>query len=253
MFEPNVQKLLSQLKPTDLVLDVGGWACPFNRADWILDAEPYETRGYYRTFGGKPFQGGNKEWFSKETWVRRDICAKEPFPFTDKFFDFAICSHTLEDIRDPLWVCSELIRVAKKGYIEIPSREWETCRGLESRCTAGSCHHRWLIDIDADKIKFLMKYHMIHSHWRFSLPPSHARGLPQERAVQWLWWENRFDFEETTIHGLGSQLAELERFVSKVRPYAPWRLALDRQFREVSRLSSRIANKLRRMWSSSNA
>ena len=51
MLEPNVQKLLSELQPTDQVLDVGGWACPFNRAQWILDAQPFETRGFYRTFG----------------------------------------------------------------------------------------------------------------------------------------------------------------------------------------------------------
>jgi hypothetical protein len=31
-----------------------------------------------------------------------------------------ICSHTLEDIRDPLWVCSEMIRIGKAGYIELP-------------------------------------------------------------------------------------------------------------------------------------
>ena len=40
----------------------------------------------------------------------------------DGFFDFAICSHTLEDVCDPVWVCEELARVAKAGYIEVPSR-----------------------------------------------------------------------------------------------------------------------------------
>src|SRR4249919_1005892 len=67
MLEPNVQRLLGELQTADQVLDVGGWACPFNRAQWILDAEPFETRGYYRTFGGRPFQGGDTEWFSKNT------------------------------------------------------------------------------------------------------------------------------------------------------------------------------------------
>lgn len=77
MFEPNVDALLARLQPDDLVLDVGGWACPFNRAQWILDAQPYETRGFYRTFGGPPFQGGEREWFCRETWVQRDICARD--------------------------------------------------------------------------------------------------------------------------------------------------------------------------------
>src|SRR6187399_2180490 len=81
---PNVEKVLKSLKPSDLVLDVGGWACPFNRAQWVLDAEPYETRGFYRTFGGASSQGGDREWFTEDTWVRHDICARQPWPFADK-------------------------------------------------------------------------------------------------------------------------------------------------------------------------
>ena len=42
MYPPNDRKILGLLKPTDVVLDIGGWACPFNRADYVLDAEPYE-------------------------------------------------------------------------------------------------------------------------------------------------------------------------------------------------------------------
>ena len=79
--------------------------------------------------------------FTKDSWIVRDICAKEPFPFRDKELDFVVCSHTLEDIRDPLWVCSEIIRIGKAGYIEVPSRLWETCRGMEPGI-AGLSHHR---------------------------------------------------------------------------------------------------------------
>ena len=235
MFAPNVDLLLGRLSPSDLVIDVGGWACPFNRAQWVLDAEPFETRGYYATFGGPQSQGGGEEWFTRDTWVRRDICGREPWPFADKQFDFAICSHTLEDIRDPLWVCSELIRVAKRGYIEVPSREWESCRGIErpGQAPPPCSDHRWLITIKDDDVLFLPKYHLIHSHWRFSLPAGHARQMPPERAVQWLWWENSFRFSEATIHGTNNLEAELERFVCETRPYAAWRLAVDHRLRRA--------------------
>ncbi len=196
MLEPNVQKLLSELQPTDQVLDVGGWACPFNRAQWILDAQPFETRGFYRTFGGKPSQGGDKEWFTKDTWIQRDMCDRAPWPFSDKQFDFVVCSHTLEDVRDPLWVCTEMIRVGKRGYIEVPSRAYESCLGIERPNQAGLSHHRWLIDIRGDEISFLHKSHMIHSHWRFALPRAYGRALSRERSVQWLWWEGEFTFRE---------------------------------------------------------
>lgn len=245
MFELNVSKIIDRLTPEALVLDVGGWACPFNRAQWILDAEPYETRGYYRTFGGKAYQGCDKEWFSRDTWIQRDICEHKPWPFADKQFDFAICSHTLEDLRDPLWVCSELIRVAKRGYIEVPSREWETCRGVEHPRLAGLSHHRWLIDIDANSIRFLQKYHFIHSEWRYSFSKSHLSRLPQEKAVQWLWWDDDFQFEEITIHGLDNQKAELFNYVQKIQPYSVTSLYLSDCLQTIQSLLGKVVRKAR--------
>jgi hypothetical protein len=241
VFQPNVDRLVSELGPADSVLDVGGWACPFNRAQWILDAEPYETRGYYATFGGSPFQGPATEWFTKETWVQRDICDRTPWPFADKSFDVAICSHTLEDVRDPLWVCSELMRVARRGYIEVPSRVFESSLGLERPRQAGLSHHRWLIDIEGSRIRFLPKYHMIHADRRFHLPARHLRGLPREAAVQWMWWAGSFEFEEVTIHGLQAQESELERFARTHYPWPVWMIGVDRTVRQVSGFGHRVA------------
>jgi hypothetical protein len=246
MFASNVSRLVGELPAEALVLDVGAWASPFNRAQWILDAEPFETRGYYKTFGGLAFQGGEREWFSKKTWVERDICGREPWPFTDKQFDFVICSHTLEDIRDPLWVCAELIRVGKAGYIEVPSRVFESTRGVERPQTAGLSHHRWLIDIDGDEIRFLLKYHFIHSHWRYNLSNAYLRSLPPEAAVQWLWWNGDFRFSEVTIHGLANQERELERFVQATNPRSPLRLSVSDAWRSASSLPLRGLKRLTR-------
>lgn len=239
MYEPNVSEVLRRLAPTDLVLDVGGWACPFNRADWVIDAMPFESRGFYRTFGGPASQGGEREHFTAASWVQRDICDRDPWPFRDKQFDFAICSHTLEDIRDPLGVCRELMRVAKRGYIEVPSREWETCRGMEHPRLVGLSHHRWLIDIEGNRVRFTQKYHLIHSHWKFSLPRSHLRRVTGERAVQWLWWDDRFEVEEAMIHGLDNLRASLAEYVRKVRPYPGWQVGADAAARKAGGLVGR--------------
>ncbi len=247
MLDRNVQELLARLSESDLVLDVGGWACPFNRAQWILDAQPYETRGFYRTFGGPPFQGPEEEWFSPERWVQRDICDREPWPFRDKQFEFAVCSHTLEDLRDPLWVCSELARVAKAGYVEVPSRRFESCLGIERPGQAGLSHHRWLIEIDGSHIRFLQKYHMIHADWRLALPSSYRRSLSPESAVTWLWWEGSFTAEEREIHGIGAQEAELRAFVDRIMPPPSWLVALDSVWRQSRSLSRRALSKARRL------
>ena len=244
MYEPNVNRILDSLSPTDVVLDIGGWARPFNRANFVMDAEPYETRGYYGAL--VPAQGGDKEFFDKSTWIVRDICERTPYPFKDKELDFVICSHTLEDIRDPLWVCSEMIRIAKRGYIEIPSRVAETCRGIEPG-QVGWSHHRWLIDTGDNHVQFTMKYHRIHSHWRFSFPESYLRSLTEEQLVQWLFWDSEFGFAETTIHGVDNIAASLENFVQQTAPYSPVGLKLDSGIRKAEGFRRRVVGKARRI------
>jgi Methyltransferase domain len=228
VFEPNVERVMERVGPKDVVLDIGGWARPFNRADYVLDAEPYDTRGHYGA--RSPAQGGDRERFTRETWIRRDICDHAPYPFADKQIDFVTCSHVLEDVRDPLWVCAEMRRIARRGYIEVPSRLAESCRGLEPG-QVGWSHHRWLIDIDGPSITFLMKYHRIHSHWRYSLPASYWRTLPESARVQWLFWDDTFEFRERTIHGVEHIEAELEGYVRRTRPYAPALVSVDRSVR----------------------
>lgn len=244
MHEPNVRRVLDAISPSERVLDVGGWACPFNRAQWILDSEPFETRGFYRTFGGPPSQGGEREQFSRETWIQRDICASEPWPFEDKFFDFAVCSHTLEDVRDPIRVCKELIRVAKRGYIETPSRLFESTRGLESPSVVGLSHHRWFVEASAEELTFLMKFHFVHSDFRFSIPPEHLQKLGEEAKVLCFWWKDEFRVDERFVHGLDVQMREIEEYVKRNYRYSSSRTILAAARREVSRVGRGLRRRL---------
>lgn len=243
MYEPNAQAVLDRIRPSDRVLDIGGWARPFNRANFVLDAEPYDTRGYYGA--SRPAQGGEQEHFTRDSWITRDICEHTPFPFGDKELDFVICSHTLEDIRDPLWVCSEMVRIAKAGYIEVPSRVAESCRGVEPGIV-GWTHHRWLIDMRESHVDFLMKYHMIHSSPRFSLPKSYFQHLPEERQVQWLSWTGSFTFAERTIHGVDNIAAELEGYVTAVAPASAIPGKVHDALFDVAQLGRRAVRRLRR-------
>jgi SAM-dependent methyltransferase len=45
----------------------------------------------------------------------------DTFPFSDQYFDFCYCRHTLEDIQNPIHAFQEIVRVSKCGYIETPS------------------------------------------------------------------------------------------------------------------------------------
>jgi hypothetical protein len=223
MLLKNANRVMDLLAPSDKVLDIGGWAHPFNRANWIIDLGSFETRGYYnRTFAkNNPYPpiGGDVEYFTKQTWIQRDICSHDAYPFRNKELDFVVCSHTLEDIRDPLWVCSEMIRISKAGYIEVPSRLWESCRGHEPKI-AGLSHHRWLIEIEGDAIQFLQKFHSIHRR-RHSLPARILKSLDEDRAVTWLFWKDSFSYREGVLHG-EEQTRELQRFARLHYIYPNW-------------------------------
>ncbi len=226
----SVERLMAELSDDDLVLDVGGWIQPFTRADWVIDLMPYETRG---RFGA---QGGDAERFGPDSWIERDICDHEPWPFEDNQFDFVTCAHTLEDVRDPVWVCHELNRVARAGYIEVPSRLEEHTYGFQGPWV-GWGHHRWLIDIGDNRIEFVMKHHVIHGPEANFFPSTFYETLSEEQKAQTLWWEGSFDYGERIMMSGPELDPYLADFVSAHRRPRP---ARDRLSRILRRAADRI-------------
>ena len=142
------------------VLDVGGWHNPFNLATHVLDIMPYETRRTYEALNPQ-----DSERFSEETWLVDDACAGD-WPWPDNFFDFSVCSHTLEDVRDPIVITSELARVSRSGYIEVPSwareifikdRFWRLRMIGGYAPEIGFPHHRWLCELNDGELHFYQK------------------------------------------------------------------------------------------------
>jgi hypothetical protein len=189
MLPASADRISALLEADDLVLDVGGWANPFPRADWVLDLMPYGTRGAYGERSDEP------ERFSAQTWIERDICDREPWPFADDQFGFAICSHTLEDVRDPVWVCSELTRVARAGYVEVPSRLEEQAWGVAGEWVGWS-HHHWLCEVGESEITFVLKPHVIHGFPRYYFEAPLVSVLEPEERVQTLFWQGGFAYGE---------------------------------------------------------
>ena len=212
MLERSDRAIRQRLADDDLVLDVGAWARPFDRADWVLDLLPHEARGLYgydRTTAVERFSAG--------TWVRRDICDREPWPFADRQFDFAICSHTLEDVRDPVWVCAELMRVARAGYVEVPSRLEEQSWGVHGPWVGWS-HHHWLCETGEGRIEFVFKPGVIHGKQENFFNSDFRAGLTEEQRVCELWWEGGFEAVERIYTDGPSLDAYLADFVSEHRP-----------------------------------
>ena len=198
MLESARRRILEELDPAAVVLDIGGWADPLERADWVIDLMPYETRGLYERNGWIEPRAKQRERFGPENWIARDLCDREPYPFDDDSIDFVVCGHTLEDVRDPLFICAEMNRIAKAGYIEVPSRLEEQAWGVAGPYV-GWPHHRWLIDLDGDRLEFALKLHSLHARPDQQFPRSFWEGLSDEQRVEALWWSGGFEYAELTF------------------------------------------------------
>ena len=187
MLPASLERLLT-LPAEYRVLDVGGWAAPLNRADWVIDLMPYETRGVLLPGGFGP----GPERFDADRWVLQDLCSSEPWPFADDFFDFAVCTFTLEDLRDPVRVCAEMSRVARAGYIEVPSLLDElSWRNPEASGGPwlGHSHHRWLCTLESGELVFLHKAHSLHTRRSVRVSARSARQLTTAERVLAHFWE----------------------------------------------------------------
>ncbi len=147
-----------------------------------------------------------------------DICSGR-LPFPDKMFDFTICSHTLEDLRDPLAVCKELVRVSRGGYIETPSPYFELTRGVDSgdKRYAGYYHHRWLVSRDERGLQFFAKPHFVHASRRFHFPPRYAERFRRQNLdrTRFLWSES-FEARELIVLDRDDVESVVEGFIREV-------------------------------------
>jgi hypothetical protein len=214
MLQQSADAILRRLHPDDVVVDIGGWGEPFPRANWVIDLMPYESRGLYG------YEEHESERFTKDTWIQRDICDRDPLPFADKSVDFVICSHTLEDIRDPIWVCDEMRRIAKAGYIETPSRLEEQTFGVQGPWV-GWGHHRWLVEIVDGRLEFVFKHHVMCGRESDRFPPEFLATLEREERVVAFWWENDFEAIERVFIEAEQLDRYLAQFVAKRRGREP--------------------------------
>ena len=213
----NARRLLATIPGDARVVDVGGGAAPFPRADYVVDAMPYEQLGG-GSDGNIHEKLGIDRRYSKDRWIKIDLCDRRPWPIADRAFDFAICSHLLEDIRDPIWVCSELQRIAKAGYIEVPSRVVEQSKGIENPRHAGYYHHRWLIRRKQNGLEFRHKPHVLHSVKNAIVTRlSPGQRIHAEHAIVFLDWSGEFEAVEVLEFDEEKVVNELCEFAAEAR------------------------------------
>jgi|7_EtaG_2_1085326.scaffolds.fasta_scaffold01744_10 SAM-dependent methyltransferase len=95
------------------------------------------------------------------TFFQTDACDT---PFEDGEFDFVFSSHVAEHVSDPLAYCKELVRIGKRGYIEVPTPLFDNLvLGNFDPSPAG---HIWWVtyDIIEEKISFRPRCQVMHPY-----------------------------------------------------------------------------------------
>ena len=136
-------------------------------------------------------------------------------PFKDKEFDFVVCSHVIEHVKDVALFIKELERISLKGYIELPTI-LEDNLVFENRKD-----HLWHMEFDDDYNKLLIskKIQFLEPVLTVSSAKKFLKYFIQSLVIE-LFWENTIDFiikehESKTISKL-SRLTLFRKFFSKL-------------------------------------
>ena len=123
VFQNEVMKW--DIRDSELVLDVGSGGWPFKRANHLADKYPDHT-----THRAEALARDQRPFFEVDL---------QHLPFEDRVYDFVFCSHVLEHLDNPGQAIRELMRVGRRGYIEVPTRLSDVMFNFARLPN----HHRW--------------------------------------------------------------------------------------------------------------
>jgi hypothetical protein len=121
----------------------------------------------------------------------------DKFIFSNNYFDFLYCRHTLEDLQNPQNAFAEIVRVAKHGYIETPSPLIEITRGADKGNYRGYIHHRYFVwsDLKTNTLYFLPKYPIVD---QMSIIDNIVRKHNHILNNFPVYWNNYYMWDETS-------------------------------------------------------
>jgi len=181
------------IMPYDIVLDIGSGNIPFKYATHLADLSLED---------GSIGRANTKfKYINGKQVVQCDI---ENLRFQDNEFDFVYCSHVLEHVLNPEKACKELIRVGKRGFIEVPTKGKDIWLN-----TAKISNHRWWIEIVNEKLIFTQYNQrelngfenniLLSMHTQPQTPREKAFSsliyLKSDLVNNMILWENSFDYE----------------------------------------------------------
>lgn len=164
-----------KIKKGDLVIDIGSGDKPFWRANVFLDN---------LALGNLHRHSDTKTVQSFGNFVDADITRTN---FKNKIFDFSFCSHLLEHVEKPDLVIKEIMRISKKGYIEVPNGVIEFVHPFHS--------HLWFVLLTGKKLVFVRKGKNLHKNLlKNSAKYLYLISKTKDPFIR-LYWNNKIEYE----------------------------------------------------------
>ena len=139
---------------------------------------------------------------------------EKKFPFKDKEFDFVIASHVIEHVEDIDFFIKELQRVAKKGYIEVPTK-------LEDNLVFENKNdHVWHMDFDDvdNKLIITKRIQIIEPILTVSSIKKFNENFRKSLVIELLWEDKinyRVESHDVTNDNKISILNLVRKYISK--------------------------------------
>ena len=129
--------------------------------------------------------------FSKKKLKFTLIHPNQKLPFKDKEFDYIILSHVIEHVPNIKEFTEEIERIAKAGYIELPTK---LADNLVIGCDEEDIGHKWWMEFDdvnqkltyIKKMDVLQKFLSVGSINRF-------QKFFEDSLILQLYWENSIE------------------------------------------------------------
>ena len=137
----------------------------------------------------------------------------QKLPFKDKEFDYVILSHVLEHVPNISKFAKEVERIAKAGYIELPTK---LADNLVIGCDEEDIGHKWWLEFDDVKgqLKYTKKLDVLQKFLSVGSINKFQKFFEDSLILQ-LYWEDNIDLREGETYSFDKKIT----FLSLIRKF----------------------------------
>ena len=134
-------------------------------------------------------------------------------PFNDKEFDYVILSHVLEHVPNINEFTQEVERIAKAGYIELPTK---LADNLVIGCDEEDIGHKWWLEFDdvKNQLKYTKKLDVLQKFLSVGSINKFQKFFEDSLILQ-LYWEDKIDLLKGETYPLEKKIT----FLNLVRKF----------------------------------